>query len=579
MSKPDKYELLAETARRRGFFWQSYEIYGGVSGFFNFGPLGVRLKRKIEDRWRNLFVKQQEFVEIESPIVAPASVFKASGHEEHFLDPMINCVNCQRKFRPDHLLEEQAGLTSLEGLSLAEMRRLIEEKNAKCPECGGSLGQPQHFNLMFKTMIGPYTEALAYCRPEAAQGMFTDFKRLYEYVRERIPFAAAQIGHVLRNEISPRQGPVRLREFTIMELELFFDPEKPSCPRLKEVEEDKMRILTEDMQLRGVSEPEEVTVKEALEKAYIVTQWQAYFMALSKRFMSDLGVPQEKQMFKAKLPTERAHYAKQVYDHVVFLERWGWVEIAGHAYRTDYDLSGHTKHSKVDMRVFEPYEKPVKREIKSLIPNMPAIQRTFGKETSRIAKALSESNPEEVERALESSRHFDIGGHKILPEHVEVKTKDVEETGRRYIPHVVEPSFGADRIVYATLEYAYSTAEDRVVLKMPKEVAPIQTVVLPLVAKDGLPEKARELYKILRNEGFDVEYDEGGSIGRRYARADEIGVPVAITVDYQSKEDDTATLRNRDTWKQVRVELGKIPALLREYLTGKANFENLGKPV
>ncbi|MEM3715813.1 MAG: glycine--tRNA ligase [Candidatus Bathyarchaeia archaeon] len=508
----DKFEKVSELARRRGFFWQSYEIYGGVSGFICWGPFGAVMKRRIEDKFREIFLKRLNFYEIETPIIAPERVFKASGHVEHFKEPMVECMKCRRKFRADHLLQDLAKISSQETdrMGLQDIKSEIERHNVRCPECGGELSEPKYFLTMFQTSIGPYSDNIGYGRPEAAQGIFVEFKRLYEQVRERLPIGFAQIGHALRNEISPRQGPIRLREFTIIDLEFFFDPENAKCPLLSEVADEKLRVVLAKNRLSGDESPVELTVKEMVADGYVTVEWLAFFMALAKRFVAGLGIPEDKQRFIEKHPWERAHYSAQGFDQEVYLERWGWVEVAGFNYRTDYDLKGHMRESNVDMRVFK----------------------------------LS-----------------DKGG------------------GRHFIPHVIEPSFGSDRLAYAALEYAYTVKDGRVVLRLPRDIAPIQVAVLPLVSRNGLPEKAKEIYRVLLDEGFSVEYDESGYIGRRYARFDEIGVPLCVTIDYQTLEDNTVTIRDRDTWRQVRAEVSKLPRLIQDYLRYRVNFEDLGSAV
>jgi glycyl-tRNA synthetase len=503
----EKAEKIQELARRRGLFWPSYEIYGGLSGFVTFGPLGTVLKHRIEEKFREFYIRPLSISEIESSVILPSRVFEASGHIDHFQEPMVECTKCKRKWRADHLLQEQIGMsdTETEKLSLAELHTEIGKRGVRCVECGGVLGDPKYFMTMFTTTIGPYSDAVGYGRPEAAQGIFVEFRRLWEQARERLPFGVVQIGHALRNEISPRQGPIRLREFTIMDLEFFFDPEEPNCTPLKEVENETLRLVRAEAKLRIGKEPIEVTVKEALQKGYIKAEWQAYFMALSKCFLVELGVPEAKQRFMEKLDWEKAHYSAQSFDQEIYLERWGWTEVSGYAYRTDYDLRRHMEFSGVDMRAFK--------------------------------------------------------------------------EGRRFVPHVVEPSFGSDRLVYVVVEYAYQTKKDRVLLRLPRELAPIQIGVYPLVSKDGLPEKARQVCKILVKEGFAAEYDESGSIGRRYARADEVGTPLGITIDYDSLKNDTTTIRDRDSWKQVRTQIGQLPDMLRAYFNYKKEFEDLGQLV
>ena len=507
MQRSDKSEIINELARRKGFFFPSYEIYGGVSGFVTFGPLGTVLKRRIEDKFRELYLRPLSILEIESSVILPSKVFEASGHVEHFKEPLVECAQCKRKFRADHLLREQAGMsdTETEKLNLEELGKEIQKRGVKCPDCGGKLGEAKYFLTMFATTIGPYSDAVGYGRPEAAQSIFVEFRRLLDYARERLPFGVAQIGHALRNEISPRQGPIRLREFTIMDVEFFFDPENPDCPQLKSVEDETLRLLRAEAKLRGEKEPITVTVKQALQEGYIKSEWQAFFMAQAKRFLRELGVPDEKQRFIEKLDWERAHYSRQSFDQEIYLERWGWTEVSGHAYRTDYDLKRHMEFSGVDMQAFK--------------------------------------------------------------------------EGRRFIPHVVEPSFGSDRLVYIVIEHAYQTRDKRTVLSFPRDLAPVQVGVYPLVSKDGLPEKAKEVYQMLIKKGFVAEYDESGSVGRRYARADESGTPLGITIDYDTLKDETVTIRDRDSWNQVRTEIKLLPTLLHAYFRFEKNFEDLGRLV
>lgn len=575
----DKSEILDELARRRGFFWNSYEIYGGVSGFVTYGFLGARLKQNIEKKVRELFVNKFGILEIEAPIIAPGKLFEASGHVENFKEPMVECLKCERKFRADHLLRESTEFreSEAERLSLQEVKKAVEKGEINCPECGGPLGKPKYFLTMFKTTIGPYSRATGYGRPEAAQGIFVEFRRLYEMAREKLPFGVMQIGHALRNEISPRQGLIRLREFTIMDLEFFFDPEEPNCYVLGDFENEILPLVLAETRLAGSEEITKVTVKEALEKRYIKAEWQAVFMALAKRLLIDLGVPAERQRFIEKLPSESAHYAVQSFDQEVHVERWGWVEVSGHAHRTDYDLKRHMQFSGMDMQVFKEYEKPVEREKTVIEPRMTEIGPHFKEEAARVAETLSNADATEVESSLKSQGYYMLGKYKILPEYLTIKRRKTKERGIRFIPQVVEPSFGSDRLVYVAMEYAYGVKDDRAMMSFPRDIAPIQIGIYPLVSKDGLPKRASQVYEMLLDEGFVSEYDEAGSIGRRYARADEIGIPLGITVDYQTLDDSTVTIRDRDSWKQVRTKIEDLPGLLRKYFRWEADFEGLGK--
>mgnify|MGYP000335989163 CR=1 FL=1 len=581
MARQDKYEKISALARRRGFFWPSYEIYGGVSGFINWGPLGSVMKRKIEDKFRDIFLRQLGLYEIETPIISPEVVFEASGHLKSFREPMVECSKCKKRFRADHLLQEFAKLSSqeTEKMGLKEISDALKQHEIKCPECGGDLTNPEYFLTMFKTTIGPYSDAVGYGRPEAAQGIFVEFRRLYEQVREKLPVGFAVIGHALRNEISPRQGPIRLREFTIIDLELFIDPDAPECPFLKQVENETLNLVLAEERLKGSEKPVKLTVKEALDKGIIKMEWQAFFMALAKRFLVELGVPEDKQRFIEKLSWERAHYSAQGFDQEVYLDRWGWVEVSGFNDRTDFDLKGHMRESGADMRVFKLQDKVSIRKERRVKPIIPKIGRTFREDTPKVLDLLSKADPKEIEEQFKKQGYFMMGDFKILPDHVEFEEREIKERGRRFIPHVIEPSFGSDRLAYVALEYAYTVKDGRVILKLPRDIAPIQLAVLPLVQKDGLPERARKLYESLIEEGFSVEYDEAGSIGRRYARFDEVGTPLCITVDYQTLEDDTVTIRDRDSWEQVRSSVKDLPRLLWDFFRFKIDFNDLGYPI
>jgi glycyl-tRNA synthetase len=461
-------------------------------------------------------------------------------------------------------------------MSLEEIKAAIEKNAISCPECGGTFNAPQQFLAMFETTIGPYSGATGYGRPEAAQGIFVEFNRLYAMAREKLPFGVIQIGHALRNEISPRQGLIRLREFTIADLEFFFDPETPCCHLLKDVENETLPILLAEKRAKGSEEALNVTVREALEQKLVRSEWQAFFMAMAKKLLIEIGVPAEKQRFIEKLPWEKAHYASQSFDQEVYVDRWGWIEVSGHAYRTDYDLSRHMKASGADLRVYKEYETPVEQEQLILKPVMAKLGPVFKGEAAKVAELLSKAPAEEVATSLEKNGYYTVENYKILPEHVDVSRQKTVVRGKRFIPHVVEPSFGSDRLFYVALEYAYRVKDDRVLMSFPRSIAPTQVGVYPLVSKDGLVEKAQEVHKLLANEGFAAEFDETGSIGRRYARADEAGVPLGITIDYDTLSDNTVTIRDRDSWQQVRSPIKDLPELLQNYFQGKTNFEDLG---
>ena len=578
-SKQESHKFVAinELAKRRGFFWSSFEIYGGSGGFVTYGPMGTRLKQNVEAKLRELFIKKIGIYEIESSVIAPGKVFEASGHVDHFKEPMVECQKCKTRFRADHLLEEK-GISSAEAekMNLEEVAEEIERHIIVCPDCGGKFGAPTRYLTMFQTTIGPYLGSTGYGRPEAAQNIFVEFNRLYIAARERLPFGCINIGKALRNEISPRQGLIRLREFTIADLEFFFDPEEPACDKLLEVENEVLPILLCDTRLKECEDVTNFTVREAIDKKIILSEWQAYFMAQAKRLLEELGVPVNKQRFLEKLTWEKAHYSSQSFDQEVLVDRWGWVEVSGHAYRTDFDLSCHMKASGFDMTVYKEYANPLETEELSVKPIMPKLGPVYKGEAGKVSAALAKLPAQQVANALARDGSIMVDGYQIFKEQVEIGKQKTTVRGKRFVPHVVEPSFGCDRLFYVALEYAYGIKDDRVVLSFPRGIAPVQVGVYPLMSKDGLDTAAKKVQKMLVCEGFMTEYDETGSIGRRYARADEAGIQLGITIDYDTLEDDTITIRDRDSWQQVRTKISDLPKLLHQYFEYKVNFQDLG---
>jgi len=580
VSQEDIYDKVIDLARRRGFFWPSYEIYGGLAGFYDIGPYGFALKKKIIEAWRRFFVFQHHdyVVEIETPVIAPSMVFEASGHVESFTDPIVRCKKCGRIYRADHLVEEVLKINA-EGMSPQELTAKIRENNIRCPVCGGELSDVTTFNLLFKTQIGPYEGSVGYLRPELAQGMFTSFKRTFESLRGRLPLGIAQVGRVARNEISPRQGMIRLRDFTIMEVEFFFDPKSQECPNLEKVMDRRLRLRKYEDRVAGKG-PMEVTVSEAISRGLVIHPCMAYWMVLGLEFLSYLGIPRDEPFFEEKGPHEKAHYATQVFDLMVRTSRWGWVEVAGFAYRGDYDLSRHMKFSGQDLQVFEPYKEPVVVKSKKVIVDKSFLGRTFKERAPELMAALSSMDPEEVERQINSKGSVTVAGVEVPAVAVKVTETEEKVSGRKFIPHVVEPSFGTDRIFYVVLERSYREKEGRVVLSLPRHLAPVDAAVFPLAEGDErLSREALRLRDLLVSEGFTVIYDDAGSIGKRYARVDELGVPAAFTVDYRTLEDGTVTMRDRDTWEQVRLKLEEAPGALRKFIYNQADIKSLGVPV
>jgi len=372
---------------------------------------------------------------------------------------------------------------------------------------------------------------------------------------------------------------IRLRDFTIMELEFFFDPKSQECPNLEKVMDRRLRLRKYEDRVAGKG-PMEVTVSEAISRGLVIHPCMAYWMVLGLEFLSYLGIPWDEPFFEEKGPHERAHYATQVFDLMVRTSRWGWVEVAGFAYRGDYDLSRHMKFSGQDLQVFEPYKEPIVVKSKKVIVDKSFLGRTFKERAPELMAALSSMDPEEVERQINSKGSVAVAGVEVPAVAVKVIESEEKISGRKFIPHVVEPSFGTDRILYVVLERSYREKEGRVVLSLPRYLAPVDAAVFPLVEGDErLSREALRLRDLLVSEGFTVIYDDTGSIGKRYARVDELGVPAAFTVDYRTLEDGTVTMRDRDTWEQVRLKLEEAPGALRKFIYNQADIKSLGVPV
>ena len=578
----DKYTKISQLAKRRGFFWQSYDIYGGVGGFISLGPLGVDLKENIVRKWEEVFINPYRdfIVKIETPIISPEIVFKASGHIDHFTDYIVECTKCHRKYRADHLIEEKLKLKNLERYSAEELTKLIKENGIKCPECGGELGSVERFNLLFKTTIGPYSKDIGYLRPETAQGMFLNFYKIYEALGRKLPIGIAQIGRVMRNEISPRQGLIRLREFTIMEIELFFDPKNPTCPYIGDVENEVLRIISEGDLERNIENPREILVKDAIRSGIILNEWNAFFMVLAKKFLLELGVPENYQLFIAKLPEERAHYSAQTYDQLVYIERWGWVEVSGHSYRTDYDLKRHMKFGKSDLRAYRFLKVPIVKKIKRIKPNISLIRKKFMDKTPEILRTLSRINTEDLLNKLESNGYIILENKKLDKDMFLIKEEEVKEYTNRFIPHVAEPSFGVERLLYIVMEHAFHERDGRIILSIPRDLSPIKVAVFPLIKKDELVRKSMEVYNALKKENLPIIFSKDGSIGKRYALADEIGIPFSITVDRRTLEDNSVTIRDRDTWKQIRISIDKINKFIKVGIkSSKKSLEKIAEEI
>jgi glycyl-tRNA synthetase len=570
----DVFENVMDLAKRRGFIWPTSECYGAVAGFIDYGPLGAMMKRRVENVWRDFYVIQEGYYEIECPTIAQEAVFIASGHVKGFSDKMCQCPHCREFLRADHVAE--AG--NIPNPSIMKNEDLAAAiTSCKCPACDEVLGTVEvfNFNLMFSTTIGPGSQRTGYLRPETAQGMFVDFSRLLRFYRDKLPFGAVQIGKSYRNEISPRQGMIRLREFTQAEAEIFVHPdEKNHHPAFSRYADYRMPLLTFIQQQR-CEDPVELSMQEAVDKGIIANEYVAYYVALTHKLLVTIGVKSERLRFRQHLPDERAHYATDCWDAEVFSARFGWVETVGIADRTDYDLNAHAQQSGTPMTVYIQYDQPRKIKRRRIIPNMSVLGKQYRTKAKAVFDALATATP------TPEGADVEVGGETIHipPDLFEVRDEVIDICGEDIVPHVIEPSYGIDRMCYAVLEQAYdediADGEARTVMHLSPNVAPIQVAVFPLMARDGLDTIAREITHAFHKKGILAEYDDSGAIGRRYRRQDEIGTPFAVTVDYETKENSTVTLRDRDSMKQVRIPITKLPETTIALIDGSITFTSL----
>ena len=449
MKNEDLMDRIVSLAKRRGFIWQGSEVYGGMRGTWDYGPLGLALKRKIMNEWWEFFVENREdMFGVDAAIIMNPKVWKASGHAATFADPLVEDLKTGERYRADHLLKD-AGIEA-EGLSNEKITKIIRKKGLKSPK-GNDLSDVRSFNMMFQTNVGAVVNenSVAYLRPETAQGIFTNYKNVVDAFYPSLPFGLAQQGKAFRNEISPRDFVFRSREFEQMEIEYFVKPEN----------------------------------------------WESEFeklLQLVREFLTEkMGLPKE-SLFELEVPAEdRAHYSKRTVDFE-FNYPIGKEELMGIAYRTDFDLGN--------------------------------IQQASGKSMEYTDK----------------------------------------QTREKFIPHVIEPSFGVERLLMAVLSNAYTEVESegktRTYLALPENLAPTKIIVAPLLKnKEALVEKAKEVYSELRKKYKNVEFDLSGKVGKVYAKADEIGVPKVVVIDFETVEGDgLVSVRNRDDASQIRVKSSEV---------------------
>jgi glycyl-tRNA synthetase len=607
----DKTDAVMELAKRRGFLWASYEVYGGAAGFYDYGPLGAAMKKRFEDLWRHVFVRTEAtpMAEIFCPRVTPEEVLAASGHVAEFTDMVVKCVKGHPS-RADHLVTAAGYVGNSGVLKAPELDEQIVQLKAKCPTCGETKFSPAaRQNLMNQTEIGPGSGRVGYLRPETAQGIFTDYPLLFRHFREKLPFGVVQLGGSNRNEISPRQGMLRLREFSMMEAEVFYDPGAKTHPRFSQVAGRSATFVPNSDEKDHV-----LTFGEAVKTGMVANEALAYWLARTQEFLLAAGMDPKRLHFRQHLKNEMAHYAADCWDAEFHSDRYGWVECVGIADRGSYDLTQHAKHSGTDGKhplTGATVRKPNAEFMRALAPQEPFVitSSTFAptkkffptlKQKAKAAewamqmaspycaaakaKGLDTAEwPERAERYLITEKEVsrtaatapltvDVGGESVVIPADCYETVQIEATvqGRRIVPCVIEPSFGVDRILYALWEHAHESGEKNgepyVRLRLSPQVAPIQVAVLPLTNKDGLPDKAEELDWTLRAAGFTTDRDESGNIGRRYARQDEVGTPVCVTIDVESMQDGAVTVRDRDTTAQSRVPIAGLVEHLRKTL-------------
>ncbi len=488
-----KESKASDVAARRGIYFQAFGIYDGVAGFYDYGPIGVRIKRRFENAWRSLFVNRTGALEIESTNIVPEPVLRASGHLSAFTDPMVPCTVCKTPYRADKLLEEyyeKKGMpdeaAKVKKMDMAQMEKKLAEHGIKCERCGNALGKVEKFNMTFKTQVGPTSGgSVAYLRPETAQSIFVDFIHLYKTYGLKLPAGIAQVGRAYRNEISPRQQLVRLRELTQMDLELFIDPDDDPKEimgfTVSEMLRQKVRFVA-----KGSEEEKEAGLDALLKNGSVPNKYMAFLIYLQERLMQELGVDRKLYRFRELEKEELPHYSKGNID-LEMKTSYGYIELSGAAHRSDWDLSQHAKESGKDLAV-------------------------------------------------------------------------LSESGKKITPNVMELTIGGDRPVFAILDNSVVDDDGRgwSWLRLSERIAPYRYGVFPLQKDDKLIAKAREVYTLLQDKNADCYYSETASIGKRYARADEIGVPYCITIDYTTLEDGTVTVRDRNTTKQVRKHAGEI---------------------
>ncbi|ETV91118.1 glycine-tRNA ligase [Aphanomyces invadans] len=600
-------KALEDLLLRKMFVVPSFEIYGGVGGFYDFGPPGAAVKTNLLNLWRRHFLLEDDVLEIECTNIMPEVVLKTSGHVDRFTDLMVKCTKSGECYRADKLVEDfienllaknASALTSeeqekhrlvatkAESLTPDEMHAVIQEYGIVSPGHGAVLSAPVPFNLMFQCHIGPEGHNVGYLRPETAQGIFLNFRRLLEYNAGKIPFGCAQIGNAFRNEIAPRGGLIRVREFQQAEIEWFVHPEDKSHAKFSQVASQRLTLFPKANQLT-TGKTVVLTVREAVDQKLIANESLAYYLARTASFVAQLGIDMDRVRFRQHLDTEMAHYACDCWDLEIQLST-GWVECAGHADRSCYDLQVHAAKSKVEMVGTLKYDAPRAVDVVDIKVNKGKVGKAFKSDMVLVNKALEALRVDDAAALAFEATLAEAGTADL---HVDGKsftfardmwsaakvTKMVSE--EKFVPSVIEPSFGVGRILTAVFEhtfYAREGDEKRGVMAFPAVIAPIKVAVLPLSNAKEFNPVVQDLERKLRAAGIQAKSDTSGvAIGRKYARADELGIPLGVTIDFETLQDHAVTVRERDSCAQIRVPLADVVNHLRSVVEGHATWETL----
>jgi len=595
---------MEDTLKRRFFYDQSFAIYGGVTGQYDFGPMGCAMKANLLAAWRSHFVLEEQMLEVDCTVLTPEPILAASGHVERFADLMVKDMKNGECFRLDHLIkaalekvcadkkcspetkaECEDIVVRLDGMGKEEQGAVLKKFDIKSPLTNNDLSEPIEFNLMFQTHIGPSGAVKGFLRPETAQGIFVNFKRLLEFNQGKLPFAAAQIGNSFRNEISPRSGLIRVREFTMAEIEHFCDPSDKSHPKFSGVSSTSMTLYSAADQMSG-QPAKNIVIGDAVKAGTVANETLAYFMVRIQQFLLKVGVDGKRLRFRQHMGNEMAHYACDCWD-AELLTSYGWVECVGCADRSAYDLTQHTKATGVKLCAEKKLPAPVTKDVTEITPNKGPIGKAFKKEAKTITDRLASLSLEEIER-VETELAGGDSANVIMPNGSVTLTKDMVNVKRyqktfhveEIIPSVIEPSFGIGRVMYAIFEHNFLVREDdgqRTYFSLPPIIAPLKCSVLPLSNNPDFNPLVSVLSKALTLNDISHKIDDSsGSIGKRYARTDEVAIPFGITVDFDSlKEPHTVTLRERDTTTQIRIGVDNVADVVRELSIGRTTWEEV----